>query len=70
MREREKKREGESGNRGVTDAWSAMRGSWARVSAARGSREKQGAGYECRDKSFGNRKIGTGRSSGKLELGF
>ena len=68
--EEERKRERESGIRGVTDARSATRGAWARVSGTRGSREKQGAGYECRDRSFGNRKIETGRSSGKLGLGF
>ena len=42
-------------------ARSATHGAWARVSATRGSREKQGAGYGCRDKSFGNQEIGTGR---------
>ena len=42
-------------------ARSATHGAWSRVSATRGSREKQGAGYGCRDKSFGNQEIGTGR---------
>ena len=57
---RERKRGGESGIRGVTDARSATRGAWARVSATRGSRKKQGARYGCRVRSFGDRKIGAG----------
>ena len=59
-KEREKEREG-GGIRGDTGARSATSGAWARVSATRGSREKQGAGYECRVRSFGDPKIGTGR---------
>ena len=37
---RERKRGRKSGIRGVTDARSATRGAWARVSATRGSRKK------------------------------
>ena len=67
-KEKEKKgreREGKEGRRreirAETGARSATCGAWARVSATRGSREKQGAGYGCRVRSFGDRKIGTGR---------
>ena len=59
--ERERRRERESGIRGVTGARSATYGAWARVNATRRTREEQGAGYGCRVRSFGDQQIGTGR---------
>jgi len=59
--ERERRRERESGIRGVTGARSATRDAWARVNATRGLREEQGALYGCRVRSYRDRQIGTGR---------
>ena len=60
-----REREGKEGRgreiRAETGARSATCGAWARVSATRESREKHGAGYGCRVRSFGDWKIGTGR---------
>ena len=62
--EREIKRKRERGGVGASASAliaAAVGHAWCRSRVTRRPREKQGAGYGCRDKFFGNREIGIGR---------
>jgi hypothetical protein len=59
-REKRKRRKGEREGEKERAGFAASP-ALGRPRATRGSREKQGAVYGCRVRSFGDRKIGTGR---------